>query len=108
MTPLGLQEGAARIATAENILSVELNPDSTRTRILTIVVLLIPGRVLRLLRGFDHPQTTLAAPARGRFDDNLYVPSKRVELSRQPVDGDSLHAALEHFGKRWAICAVDR
>jgi hypothetical protein len=31
VSPLGLQEGANRVGTAENILSVQLNPDSTQT-----------------------------------------------------------------------------
>jgi hypothetical protein len=45
----------------------------------------------------------LAAPARGRFDDNLYVPPKRVEPTGKPVYSDALHPAAEHFGKRRLI-----
>src|SRR5271157_357392 len=68
---------------------------------------LILGRVPRLLRDFDHAQATLAAPPRGRFDDDLYISSKRVEPAGKPVDGDALHAATEHFGKRRLICLAE-
>ena len=49
----------------------------------------------------------MAAGAGGRYDDDLYVPSKRVEPTGKPVDGDALHAATEYFGKRRLICAAE-